>query len=73
MTEVDQKTAVIKLEQFIRPKMTNEAWERYQRVKMAHPQVSREALAIMAQSVKNNKSKMIDDLTVRSLLSKIKG
>ena len=62
-----------KFEQFIRPKLTNQAWERYCRVKMAHPERADQALAILYQSIKNNSTIMVNDSTLRQLLGKLHG
>jgi DNA-binding TFAR19-related protein (PDSD5 family) len=59
------------LEGKVKLRMTKGALERYGRVKMAHPQVAYEALAILAQMV-NKGTQLIDEHTLKALLKKIK-
>ena len=61
-----------KIEQIVQRKMTREALERYGRVRLTHPDVADQALAIIAQTIMKNNTQLIDDTTLRRLLMKIK-
>jgi DNA-binding TFAR19-related protein (PDSD5 family) len=60
------------LEITVKSRMTKEARERYGRVRMTHPQAAFEALAILAQLIRKNNTQIINDITLKKLLMKIK-
>lgn len=52
--------------------MTKEAFERYGRVKLAHPHVAMECLAILAQMVQKHHTQIITEETLKKVLQKIR-
>lgn len=61
------------LEKRVKQRMTKEALERYGRIRMSHPQVAMEMLALLANLIKNNNTQRISEQMIRSLSLKIKG
>lgn len=65
--EVKQQIAM--LESAVRPYLTKEAYERYARVKMAHPANAFEALAQIAEMLEQGKRERFADEDVKAILA----
>lgn len=51
--------------------MTREARERFNNVKLAHPEVADEALMVILDGVRRGRVRMIDDPALKSILTQI--
>ncbi len=51
--------------------MTKEARQRYNTVKLAHPQIAEQALMIILRGVETGQIKMVDDLMLKNILSQL--
>lgn len=63
---------IASLEQRIAGRMSKEAWERYRRVKLAHPHIAYQALALLTNTVQQSSEILITDEKLKNLLKKIK-
>ena len=62
---------ITQLEAFVRTKLTKEAYQRYSNIKVAHPELSVQVLAMLAQILQNEKIGIIDDDAFKDLLARV--
>ena len=59
------------LENFVKPRLTKKALERFGNIKAAHPEKAEQLLVGLAQLIQAGKLDMVDDNTLKDILSKI--
>jgi len=51
--------------------MTKKARQRYNTVKLAHPQIAEQALMIILRSIETGQIKMVDEIMLKKILSQL--
>ena len=67
----DQQEQLVQLEAAVKSVMTKEAVERFNNIKVAHPQKAIQVMAFVAQLVQQGKTSRIDDTTLKAMLGQL--